>query len=269
MTTSTRRTSSEKMKEMGLFGATISEAYGGLGLPVTTYAKVVERLSHGLDVGERPHQLAPHHGRRGRALRHRRAAAGLPAPPSPAASSGAGSRSPSRTAAPTCRPNPHHGASRRQRRLYHQRRQDLDHQQHPRLLPRAAGQDRPRRRASPQGHEPLPRREGRGLSGQPQAGEAGLSRDRHRRARLRGLSHRRRQAHRRGRGQGPPARAERPRARPHQRGRPAASASPSPASTRRCAIPSNARPSASRSASIRRSRSSSPTWSPAPRPRGC
>ena len=36
----------EKMKEMGLFGATISEAYGGLGLPVTTYAKVVERLSH-------------------------------------------------------------------------------------------------------------------------------------------------------------------------------------------------------------------------------
>ena len=36
----------EKMKEMGLFGATISEAYGGLGLPATTYAKVVERLSH-------------------------------------------------------------------------------------------------------------------------------------------------------------------------------------------------------------------------------
>ena len=36
----------EKMKEMGLFGATISEEYGGLGLPVTTYAKVIERLSH-------------------------------------------------------------------------------------------------------------------------------------------------------------------------------------------------------------------------------
>ena len=36
----------EKMKEMGLFGATISEDYGGLGLPVTTYAKVIERLSH-------------------------------------------------------------------------------------------------------------------------------------------------------------------------------------------------------------------------------
>ena len=36
----------EKMKEMGLFGATISEEYGGLGLPATTYAKVIERLSH-------------------------------------------------------------------------------------------------------------------------------------------------------------------------------------------------------------------------------
>jgi alkylation response protein AidB-like acyl-CoA dehydrogenase len=34
------------MKEMGLFGATISEEFGGLGLPATTYAKIVERLSH-------------------------------------------------------------------------------------------------------------------------------------------------------------------------------------------------------------------------------
>ena len=36
----------KKMKEMGLFGATISPEYGGLGLPVTTYARIVERLSH-------------------------------------------------------------------------------------------------------------------------------------------------------------------------------------------------------------------------------
>ena len=33
-----------------------------------------------LDVGERPHQLPPHHGGRRRALRHRRPAAGLPPP---------------------------------------------------------------------------------------------------------------------------------------------------------------------------------------------
>ncbi|MCZ6618555.1 MAG: acyl-CoA dehydrogenase family protein [Gammaproteobacteria bacterium] len=35
----------EKMKVLGLFGATIGEAYGGLGLPASTYAKIVERVS--------------------------------------------------------------------------------------------------------------------------------------------------------------------------------------------------------------------------------
>ncbi len=35
----------EKMKALGLFGATIAQEYGGLGLPITTYAKIVERVS--------------------------------------------------------------------------------------------------------------------------------------------------------------------------------------------------------------------------------
>src|SRR3546814_8382316 len=35
----------ERMKELGLFGAVIPEDYGGLGLPVTTYAKIVEAVS--------------------------------------------------------------------------------------------------------------------------------------------------------------------------------------------------------------------------------
>ncbi len=35
----------EKMKALGLFGATIGERYGGLGLPASTYAKIVERVS--------------------------------------------------------------------------------------------------------------------------------------------------------------------------------------------------------------------------------
>ena len=35
----------EKMRALGLFGATISESYGGLGLPASTYAKIVERVS--------------------------------------------------------------------------------------------------------------------------------------------------------------------------------------------------------------------------------
>lgn len=35
----------EQMREMGLFGATISQEYGGLGLPASTYAKIVMRIS--------------------------------------------------------------------------------------------------------------------------------------------------------------------------------------------------------------------------------
>ena len=35
----------ERMTELGLFGATIGEAYGGLGLSASTYTKIVERVS--------------------------------------------------------------------------------------------------------------------------------------------------------------------------------------------------------------------------------
>ncbi|MGI9334858.1 MAG: acyl-CoA dehydrogenase family protein [Gammaproteobacteria bacterium] len=35
----------DKLKELGLFGATISPEYGGLGLSATTYARIVERVS--------------------------------------------------------------------------------------------------------------------------------------------------------------------------------------------------------------------------------
>ena len=34
-----------KMCELGLFGATISQEYGGLGLSASTYAQIVERVS--------------------------------------------------------------------------------------------------------------------------------------------------------------------------------------------------------------------------------
>src|SRR5881397_76384 len=37
----------EHMKELGLFGITIPEEYGGLGLDLTTYVMVVEELSRG------------------------------------------------------------------------------------------------------------------------------------------------------------------------------------------------------------------------------
>src|SRR6188472_4300080 len=37
----------EQMKELGLFGVTIPEAYGGMELDLTTYAMIVEELSRG------------------------------------------------------------------------------------------------------------------------------------------------------------------------------------------------------------------------------
>ncbi|HXV11208.1 MAG TPA: acyl-CoA dehydrogenase family protein [Burkholderiales bacterium] len=35
----------EKLKALGLFGATVAPEYGGLGLPAVTYAKIVERMA--------------------------------------------------------------------------------------------------------------------------------------------------------------------------------------------------------------------------------
>src|ERR1700754_2722620 len=37
----------EQMQELGLFGVTIPEEYGGMGLDLTTYAMIVEELSRG------------------------------------------------------------------------------------------------------------------------------------------------------------------------------------------------------------------------------
>ena len=34
-----------RMRELGLFGATIGAQYGGLGLPCATYAAIVERIA--------------------------------------------------------------------------------------------------------------------------------------------------------------------------------------------------------------------------------
>jgi len=35
----------EQMRAFGLFGATIAPAYGGLGMPTLTYARIVARMS--------------------------------------------------------------------------------------------------------------------------------------------------------------------------------------------------------------------------------
>ena len=49
----------EQMKELGLFGVTIPEEFGGMGLDLRTYAMIVEELSRGLDqhFGHREHTL--------------------------------------------------------------------------------------------------------------------------------------------------------------------------------------------------------------------
>ena len=49
----------EQMKELGLFGVTIPEEYGGMGLDLTTYAMIVEELSRGwISIsGDRQHAL--------------------------------------------------------------------------------------------------------------------------------------------------------------------------------------------------------------------
>ena len=69
----------EGLKELGIFGFTIPEEYGGLGLDLTTYALAVEELSRGWMsvLGDRQHAL--HRRRHADARRHRGAARALPA----------------------------------------------------------------------------------------------------------------------------------------------------------------------------------------------
>ena len=68
----------ERMKELGLFGATIGEEWGGLA----STSRPIPRLSSGfggMDVGVGYFQLASDHGRGGRAFWHRGPEKALPA----------------------------------------------------------------------------------------------------------------------------------------------------------------------------------------------
>ena len=71
----------EQMKALGLFGITIPEEYGGLGLDLLTYIGVVEELAYGwmsLSGIVNTHTIAAYLHR---APRHRRAEAAVAAPP--------------------------------------------------------------------------------------------------------------------------------------------------------------------------------------------
>ena len=180
----------EQMKELGLFGATISPEYGGLGLPAGTYAKIVMRISRdwmavtGIFNSHLMLALAVEkfgtNGQKETWL--------------PQARDRRGARRPCADGA-RCRNGPAgdpHDRQARRRRLRHQRHQDVDLQRHRGQLLRPAGEDRSQGRAAPQGHEPVHRPEAGGLPRRPQAGEARLQVDRFRRAGVRGLPRRRR-----------------------------------------------------------------------------
>ena len=67
-----------RMRELGLFGATIGTAYGGLGLPCATYADIVERIAR-VDVVDRHLQFSPDHVGDRAAQSDRGTEAGVPA----------------------------------------------------------------------------------------------------------------------------------------------------------------------------------------------
>ena len=65
----------EQMKELGLFGATVGPEYGGLGLPATHLRQDRDDDLRGVDGDHRHLQLAPDAGARDREVRHRAAEA--------------------------------------------------------------------------------------------------------------------------------------------------------------------------------------------------
>ena len=271
----------EQMKELGLFGVTIPEEYGGMGLDLTTYAMIVEELSRGwisisgivnthfigsyllmkFGTEEQKQKYLPK-----MATGEIRAAFSLSEPE--LGSDVAGDQD--------------HRQEGRRRRLRDQRPEDVGHQRPAVRAGVHAGQDRPERRAQVQGHDLLHRREGAGrqrehrrVRGPQRAAEDqedGLQGRRVDRAGVRRLPlPGREHPRRRGGGPRPGLRPDdgRARGRPRQRRRPRRRASPSARSSWRSATRRSARPSASRSPSTRRSSSSSPTWPPRSTPRGC
>src|SRR4029450_1365202 len=209
----------EQMKELGLFGATVSPEYGGLGLPARTYAEIVMKVSSvwmaitgifnshlmlALAIEKFGTEPQPRHWL-----------------PRLAPGEGGGGPAGADRARRRHRPagDPPDGAARG-RPLRAERHQDLDLQRHRGFVLRASGQDQPRSLAALLGHEPGHGPQGAGLPRRPQAREARLQVDRFGRADLRGLSHSGRPFDRRGRSPRLHPGGGRAGARPHQCRRP-------------------------------------------------
>ena len=116
----------EQMKELGLFGITIPEEYGGLGLDLLTYIGVIEELSYGwmsLSGVVNTHTMCAHEHP---PLRHRRPEATVAA----RSRRGREARRPLALRARRRHRHPQHLVPRhaRRRRVDRQRHQDLGHQ---------------------------------------------------------------------------------------------------------------------------------------------
>ena len=149
----------EQMKELGLFGVTIPEEYGGMGLDLTTYAMIVEELSRGwisISGVVNTHFIGSYLLDE---VRHRRAEGVLPA-------EDGDRRDPRRLLALRARGRLRRagdqvdGEEGRRRQLGAQRPEDVGHQR-PRLERRLrADEDRPQGRSALQGDDLLHHREG-------------------------------------------------------------------------------------------------------------
>ena len=153
-----------QMQELGLFGATVGTAYGGLGLPATHLCGNRHAHFRGLDGDHRHLQLPPDAGACHRKVRHRAAEAATGCRKLASGEMRGGLALTEPDAGTDLQAHPHDGAARG-RPLCDQRHQDLDLQRHRRLLLRAPGEDRSRGRAAPQGHEPVHRAEAGRASG--------------------------------------------------------------------------------------------------------
>ena len=271
----------EQMKELGLFGVTIPEEYGGHGPRPHDLRDDRRGALARLDLDLRRHQHALHRQLPADEVRHRRAEAEVPA-------ADGDRRDPRRVLALRARAGLRRAGDQdvrqegRRRALRDQRPEDVGHQR-PALGPRLrARQDRPRGRPAPQGLHLLHHREGGGRAREHRRvrrpdraaadQEARLQGRRVDRARLRRLQVPGRE-HPRRRGGGPQQglRADdgRARGRPRERRRARRRHRPARARAGAASTARSAGRSASRSPSTRRSSSSSPTWRRRSRPRAC
>ena len=238
----------ERMKDLGLFGATIPAEFGGLGLDVTTYAMVVEELGKGwmsLTGVLNTHLMLAFM----LSKQYRRPEAALPS------LNGSQRRSrrrvPDRAARRQRSAADPHRSGAPGRSVRPERQQDVHHQRPFRDLVWDCRENRPERGSAAPRHEPVHWGEGSRTHRRPRSREARLQGNRDLRGPPGGLPGRGRQPDRRAGGTRFPPRHERPRGWPSTSPR-VPWASPQPPSTRRSDMRSSAPRSASRSPSIRR-----------------